>query len=469
MLSLFLTLLMIINSSLIVFASSAQLEHPSGTTSYQENIAKGKLIDSQTLYYPLDENKNISSNQLNSIIDTVVAKYDFYYQGQWDGRYHYEVQMEAYATDPSVSFLYHNMQIKPSGNTGWWKHQITRPQGKTIINDAMNYDYGEPQSNPSVQVKLSLSTSAGNHTFPTKTLKNPIHVLSIFQEFTGGNMELNKITDPKLLFYTDQSEAPDENKKINFSSTSIKVYTRFFKTTGKHSLSLKEMLIDNPILQVILLTRYSSPIEEGFSYPVCSPVHIFNILNNPLLPILNDLFSYVNVSADSKKSLVYDITCGPLKAEVRKELSALLDSDFFHPELKLFFPEYNFEYPSEDDFPLEYKLFQNPSEVDSPVETYQIHFTKQNEKKEPEIFSHPLLHYIACALSLFDISILRIPYHGRTMEQIENDVTLKKIVSITRNCYLLGSKIDSEWTSHCLILKELSLEALTSFQHQLWR
>ena len=180
--SLFLAILMIVNSSSIVFASSPHLKSKKDTISYSEKKINGKLIDSQTDCYTIDRNGNI--NPLTDGIrsrnwaNTLTVAYNFYDMGEWNNRHHYEVQMTASSSDPTAYFTYHTMKIQASGNSEWWPHDILHDAylRKTVIDDTFQYDYSEKQSNPKVKVKLSVMTSFGGKTFPQKTLSKPIEI-----------------------------------------------------------------------------------------------------------------------------------------------------------------------------------------------------------------------------------------------------------------------------------------------------
>ncbi|WP_195199269.1 hypothetical protein [Faecalispora jeddahensis] len=180
--SLFLAVLMIVNSSSIVFASSPHLENKKDTVSYSEKNISGNLIDSQTDYYTIDRNGNI-----NPLMDGIspldwtnilTVVYNFYDMGAWDNKYHYEVRMTTSSSDPTAYFTYHTMKIKASGSSEWWEHNIKHDAylRKIEIDDTFQYDYNEKQSAPKVQVKLAIQNSWGSKTFPTRTLSKPIVV-----------------------------------------------------------------------------------------------------------------------------------------------------------------------------------------------------------------------------------------------------------------------------------------------------
>ena len=264
-------------------------------------------------------------------------------------------------------------------------------------------------------------------------------------------MELIKVNRESIFLFDPESTLHNYGKNIN--NFTRKVYLNNFLVKDSASIPLNKVLYNNPLMQIIFLIRFASPIEEGFSYPIYSPIHISNLLNNPILQLLNNMFSYVNVNADATKKLVNDITCGPLKTEIRKELSLLLNSDFFHPDLKSFFPEYK---------------FSNLSEKDKSEEIFQIHSVPQKEEHNLDTSSHPLLYYIAWVLSCFKNPICEIPYYGRTITQIENDSLLQKILNISKTCYISGNTANGEWLSCNLIIKQLSPKALESFERRLW-
>lgn len=264
-------------------------------------------------------------------------------------------------------------------------------------------------------------------------------------------MELTKINREAIFLFESESVLNDCGENIDHSSR--RVYSKKFQGKDLASIPLNKVLSNNPLMQIILLIRFASPKDEGFSYPIFSPVQISNLLNNPILQLLNDTFSYVNISADTKKKLVYDITCGPLKPEIQKELSLLLNSDFFNPDLKSFFPEYK---------------FSNLSVEDRYQEIFEIHSVPQKQEHNLDSSSHPLLYYIAWTLSCFKIPICEIPYYGRTITQIQNDSLLQKIINISKTCYISGNTDKGEWLSCNLIIKQLSPKALENFERRLW-
>lgn len=95
-----------------------------------------------------------------------------------DNRHYYEVHMSSQVFDSYYYYTYHTFQIKPSGNSEWWTHNVTHQSAdhKTIVADSMNYSYpvGSEPKNPTVSVKASFSIkNYGSFTLKAVTLSRP--------------------------------------------------------------------------------------------------------------------------------------------------------------------------------------------------------------------------------------------------------------------------------------------------------
>ena len=107
-----------------------------------------------------------------------VTVFKFYDAGIRDNRHYYEVHMSSQVFDSYYYYTYHTFQIKPSGNSEWWTHNVTHQSAdhKTIVADSMNYSYpvGSEPKNPTVSVKASFSIkNYGSFTLKAVTLSRP--------------------------------------------------------------------------------------------------------------------------------------------------------------------------------------------------------------------------------------------------------------------------------------------------------
>ena len=120
----------------------------------------------------------INPDERTWVSENTVTVFKFYDAGIRDNRHYYEVHMSSQVFDSYYYYTYHTFQIKPSGNSEWWTHNVTHQSAdyKTIVADSMNYSYpvGSEPKNPTVSVKASFSIkNYGSFTLKAVTLSRP--------------------------------------------------------------------------------------------------------------------------------------------------------------------------------------------------------------------------------------------------------------------------------------------------------
>lgn len=145
-----------------------------------DNVATDAVLLDE-VYFALDEQgniKEINPKEKGWVADHVVIGFHFYDTGIRDEKHQYEVHMSATVDDSYYYFTKHIMQIRPTGNSDWFKHTITHNtvDHKLIIGDSMGYYYkvGSEPSNPKVDVKCSFDVqNYGSFSVPQFTLSSP--------------------------------------------------------------------------------------------------------------------------------------------------------------------------------------------------------------------------------------------------------------------------------------------------------
>ena len=177
-LSLLMVVVLVLCSSVTAFAKESEVAQLEAIESYETGHL-GTLIDS--IYIAVDRDGNVQ--QVNPLerswfSDHTIHKFNFYDMGITSDRHYYEVEMSSVIDDPDCFFTYHEMSIRPKGNTDWWTHQIKHSiiDCKTSIGDGMSYSYvvGQEPSNPTGEVKAKYSIYGyGTFSLSKFTLEDP--------------------------------------------------------------------------------------------------------------------------------------------------------------------------------------------------------------------------------------------------------------------------------------------------------
>lgn len=67
----------------------------------------------------------INPDERTWVSENTVTVFKFYDAGIRDNRHYYEVHMSSQVFDSYYYYTYHTFQIKPSGNSEWWTHNVT--------------------------------------------------------------------------------------------------------------------------------------------------------------------------------------------------------------------------------------------------------------------------------------------------------------------------------------------------------